>query len=146
MGFPSGSVGKESTCDTEVCGSIPGPGRSLGEGTGYPLQHPCLENPMDRGAWWATVQGVAKRHDWSDSAHTHTHTPLAHRSYLVRGNHDNIFQYVLNVTKGKRNDKESENCCSSRYFLRPQRTQESCGPESKGHHLGMPASLGIQCL
>ena len=41
-------------------GSIPGPGRSPGEGTGNPLQYPCLENLMDRGAWWAAVQGAAK--------------------------------------------------------------------------------------
>ena len=73
MGFPGGSVGKESTCDTEVCG-FPGPGRSLGEGTGYPLQHSCLENPMDRGAWWATVHGVAKSHTTEVTEHTHTHT------------------------------------------------------------------------
>ena len=42
-------------------GSIPGLGRSSGEGNGNPLQYSCLENPMDRGAWWATVHGVAKR-------------------------------------------------------------------------------------
>ena len=41
-------------------GWIPGSGISLGEGNGKPLQYPCLENPMDRGAWWATVHGVAK--------------------------------------------------------------------------------------
>ena len=41
-------------------GSIPGSGRSPGEGDGYPLQYSCLENPMDRGAWWATVHEVAK--------------------------------------------------------------------------------------
>ena len=41
-------------------GLIPGSGRSLGEGKGYPLQYACLENPMDRGAWWATVHRVAK--------------------------------------------------------------------------------------
>ena len=41
-------------------GSIPGSGRSPGEGNGYPLQYSCLENPTDRGAWWATVHGVIK--------------------------------------------------------------------------------------
>ena len=41
-------------------GSIPGSGRSPGGGRGNPLQYSCLENPMDRGAWWATVHGVAK--------------------------------------------------------------------------------------
>ena len=48
----------------ETPGSIPRSGRSPGEGNGYPLQYSCLENPMDRGAWWATAHGVAKRgHD-----------------------------------------------------------------------------------
>ena len=51
MGFPDGSVGKESACSVGDLGSIPGLGRSPGEGNGNPLQYPCLENPMDRGAW-----------------------------------------------------------------------------------------------
>ena len=46
--------------DIRDMGLIPGSGRSPGEGNGYPLQHSCLENSMDRGAWWATVHGVAK--------------------------------------------------------------------------------------
>ena len=50
MGFPGGSDGKASACNTEVPGSIPGLGRSSGEGNGNPLQHTCLENPMDGGA------------------------------------------------------------------------------------------------
>ena len=58
--FPSGSDGKESACSGGDLGSIPGSGRSPGEGNGKPLQYSCLENPMDRGAWWATVHGVAK--------------------------------------------------------------------------------------
>ena len=49
-----------STGDAGDVGSVPGVGRSLGEGHGYPLQYSCLENPMDRGAWWTTVYGVAK--------------------------------------------------------------------------------------
>ena len=60
MGFPGGSVGKESICNAGDPGSISGLGRSAGEGTGNPLQYSCLENPMDRGTWWATVHGVAK--------------------------------------------------------------------------------------
>jgi len=47
--------GKESACQSEDAGSIPGWGRSPGEGNGNPLQYSCLENPMDRGAWQATV-------------------------------------------------------------------------------------------
>ena len=61
VGFPSGSDGKESTCNAEDLGSIPGLERSLGEGNGNPLQYSCLENPMDRGAWRATVHAVTKR-------------------------------------------------------------------------------------
>ena len=59
-GFPGGSDGKESACNAGDLGSIPGSGRSPGEGNGNPLQYSCLENGMDRGAWWATVHGVAK--------------------------------------------------------------------------------------
>ena len=54
------SDGKEAACDAGDLGSIPGSGRSPGEGNGNPLQYSCLENAMDRGAWWAIVQGVAK--------------------------------------------------------------------------------------
>ena len=50
MDFPGGSVGKESSCNAGDPGSIPGSGRSPGEGNGPSLQYPCLENPMDRGA------------------------------------------------------------------------------------------------
>ena len=59
--FPSGSVGKESACSTGYVCSIPGLGRSPGAGNGNPVQHPCLENLMDRGAWWAAAHGVAKK-------------------------------------------------------------------------------------
>ena len=54
MGFPGGSAGTESACNTGEPSSIPGLGRSPGEGNGNPLQYSCLGNPMDRGAWWAT--------------------------------------------------------------------------------------------
>ena len=63
MGFPGGSVVKNPPAnegDTGDVGLIPGSGRSLGEGNGNPLQYSCLGNPMDRGAWRATVHGVAK--------------------------------------------------------------------------------------
>ena len=68
-----------SAGDIRDTGSIPGLGRSPGEGNGNPLQYPCLENPMDRGAWWVTVHRVAKsqtrqkrlskqwRFEWMDS-------------------------------------------------------------------------------
>ena len=63
MGFPGGSVVKNPSAnagDTRDAGSISGSGRSPGGGHGNPLQYSCLENPMDRGAWWDTVQGAAK--------------------------------------------------------------------------------------
>ena len=59
-GFSGGSVGKESACNAGDAGSIPGLERVLGGGNGKALQCSCLENPMDRGAWWATVHRVAK--------------------------------------------------------------------------------------
>ena len=59
-GFPGGSDGKESACSAGDEGSIPGSGRSPGEGNDNPLQYSCLGNPMNRGAWQATVHGVAK--------------------------------------------------------------------------------------
>ena len=60
QGFPGGSAGKESACSAGDLGSIPGLGRSPGEGKGYPLQYSSLQNFMDRGAWWAIVHGVPK--------------------------------------------------------------------------------------
>ena len=61
-GLPGGSDGKESACNAEDLGLIPGFGRSTGEGKGYPLQCPGMGNSTDRGAWWATVHGTAKSH------------------------------------------------------------------------------------
>ena len=59
-GNPGGSDGKVSACNIGDPGSIPGFGRSRGEGHGNPLQHSCLENSIHRGAWWTTVHGVTK--------------------------------------------------------------------------------------
>ena len=58
--FPSNSDGKPSVCNAGDPGLIPGWEKSPGEGNGNPLQYPCLENSMDRGAWRAIVHGVAK--------------------------------------------------------------------------------------
>ena len=63
MGFSGGSDGKQSACNAGGPGLISGLGRSPGEGNGNPLQYSCLENPMDRVAWWATVHGVTKELD-----------------------------------------------------------------------------------
>ena len=58
IGFPRGSEVKASASNVGDLGLIPGSGRSSGEGNGNPLQYSCLENHMDREAWWATVHGV----------------------------------------------------------------------------------------
>ena len=60
MGFPYSSVSKQFACSAGDQGLIPGLGRSPGEGNGNPIQYPCLENLMDRGAWRAAVHGFAK--------------------------------------------------------------------------------------
>ena len=60
LGFSGGSDSKESACSAGDPGLIPGSERSPGEGYGYPLQYTCLENPLDRGAWWAIVHEVAE--------------------------------------------------------------------------------------
>ena len=60
IGFPGGSEVKVSAYNAGDLGSIPRSGRSPAEGNGNPLQYSCLENPMDRGAWWATVCRVAE--------------------------------------------------------------------------------------
>ena len=69
FGLPGGSVGKEAACSVGELGLIPGLGISPGEGNGNPLQYHCLENLMDRGAWWATVHEVAK--SWTQLSKFH---------------------------------------------------------------------------
>ena len=64
VAFSSGSVVKNLPANAEDVGLIPGSGRSPEAGNGNPLQYSCLENPVDKGAWWATVHGVTKvRHN-----------------------------------------------------------------------------------
>ena len=73
MGFLGSSNGKESARGVGALGSIPGSGRSPGQGNGNPLQYSCLENSMDRGVWWAIVHGVAKSQVMTERL-TNTHT------------------------------------------------------------------------
>ena len=79
-GFPDASVCKESACNAGAAGdtgSIPGSERSSGGENGNLLQYSCLENPMDEGAWWAVVHGVAKSQTWlSDFTHWLTHPSI----------------------------------------------------------------------
>ena len=74
-----------SAGDTREAGTIPGPGRSPGEAHGYPLQYSCLENPMDRGAWRATVQGVTES-DTTEATRSCRRTPPA-SALPSAGNH-----------------------------------------------------------
>ena len=68
--FPGGTDGKESACNEGEPGLIPGLERGPGEKNGYPLQYSCLENPMGRGAWQATVHGV--KNSWTATEMTNT--------------------------------------------------------------------------
>ena len=84
-----GSVTKESACNAEDLGLIPGSEISPGKWNGNPLQYSCLEDPMNRGAWWATIHGVANSQtqlsDFHTHIHTHTHTHThTHRVVILR--------------------------------------------------------------
>ena len=92
MGFPGGSEVTASAWNVGDPGSIPGLGRSPGEGTGNPLQYSCLENPMDRGAWWATVHGVTKsRTQLSDFISLH----FTLCSYSAWSYGTNVYQHIF---------------------------------------------------
>ena len=82
-GFPGGAEVKTSACNVGDLGSIPGWGRSPGEGNGNPLQYSCLENPMEGGAWWATVHRVAKSQTRLRHTHTHTHTQGLYKFFFI---------------------------------------------------------------
>ena len=79
-GFPGGSDSKASVYHAGDPGSIPGLGRSPGEGNGNPLQDYCLENPMHRGAWWATAHGVAESRTPLSDNFTFKHHPVKHHT------------------------------------------------------------------
>ena len=102
LGVPGGSVSKESSCNAGDPGSIPGLKRSPGGGNGNPLQYSCLESPMDRGAWWATVYGVAKvKHD-DDWAHNR-YEAASHWGFDLHlpsdNNVENIFISILAICR-----------------------------------------------
>ena len=83
--FPHSSVSKESACYAGDLGLIPGSGRSPGEGNNNPLQYSCLENPVDRGAWWATVHGVIRvRHDLATEERDTLHKSVMNNNLTPR--------------------------------------------------------------
>ena len=82
-GLPGGSDGKESSFNAGDSGSIPGLGRSPEEGNGNSLQYSCVENFMDRGAWWATVHGGAKSQTRLSDQHFHFHSCIAGRFLTI---------------------------------------------------------------
>ena len=96
-GFPGGSEVKASACNAEDLGLIPGSGRSPGEGNGNPLQYSCPENPMDGGAWWSTVHGVAKNQILLSNL---TNLKVK-KDYESTHKNDLFFSFIMNyLTKG----------------------------------------------
>ena len=85
---------KESAWNSRDLGSMSGLGRSPGEGNDFPLQYSCLENPTDRGSWWATVRGVTKNRNQLSDRHFHFQPEIAHRPiidhYWLKGMNNNL--------------------------------------------------------
>ena len=130
MGFPGGSYGKESACNVGDPGSIPGSGRSLGEGHGNPLQYSCLENPMDGGAWWAPIHGVEKSQDTTEL--------LTHSSVRCQRRHLVVLTATATATL-------LQSCLT----LRPQRRQPTRLPrpwDSPGKNTGVGCHFLFQCI
>ena len=111
MGFPGGSDSKESACNSGDLGLISGSGRSPEGGNGDPLQYSCLGNPMVRGTWQTTVQGVAKSWTWLKQLNMHTRSNLCELKLTIkeavpRKSQCKIVQYT-----------ESSSKTSYQYFL-----------------------------
>ena len=107
MGFPGGSVAKNPSASARDAGSIPGSGRSPGGGNGNLIQYSCLENSMDRGAWWATVHRVEKsRTRLRDKAqvravptahHLHHHCNHHHHYQHQHQYHHHQHHYIITI-------------------------------------------------
>ena len=105
--FPGGAEVKASACNVGDLGSIPGLGRSPGEENGNTLQYSCLENPMDRGAWWATVHGSQRvGHDWATSLFFSPNSDFMCSAYEFPGPYGMVSQsHSLNFAKDWQSDK-----------------------------------------
>ena len=102
MGFSGGSEVKTSACNEGDLGSIPGSGKSPGKGNGNPFQYSCLENPMYREAWWATVHGVASWTRLSDCTFTFitNYNHASHYTWLHLSSTINLcYEKLLNRKK-----------------------------------------------
>ena len=112
LGFPGGSDGKESVCSAGDLRSIPGSGRSPGEGNGNTLQYSCLENPMESGAWCAAVHGVSKsqtRLEWLTQTHTHNPFAFLHlrgSTILLEAQTFEIHIYLLTHSEEKKQQQQ----------------------------------------
>ena len=85
LNLPGGSDGKLSACSVGHTGWTPEWGSSSGEWNGSPLQYSCLENPMDRGAWWAMIHGVTENRTWLSGFHTQAlHKALESQKWIVK--------------------------------------------------------------
>ena len=93
--FPGSSDSKESACNAGDPDLIPGSGRSSGDGNGYPLQYSCLENSMDRGAWWAIVHEATKSQTQLSDSHTHI-ISASQKPYLLSTSVKYIFFFPEN--------------------------------------------------
>ena len=117
-GFPGGSDGKEFVCNAGDQVQSLDREDSLGEGNGYPLQYSCLENPMDRGDWWATIHGVPKNQTCLSNQHLHFHWVL-----VIYKKSDGILgdlipdcpkwysPFVLSSSLEANKDSPALNCC-----------------------------------
>ena len=116
-GFPGGSVVKNPPANagaTEDSGLIPGLGRFPGEGIGNPLQYSCLENPMNRGVWWATAHGISKESDTTEWLSMHTHIPKgAHYTHVHVHTHTHTHTRLWGKIKDRNTVYERSQICGS---------------------------------
>ena len=128
-GLPRWLSGEKSACNSGETGSISGFGRSAEGGNGNPLQYSCLENPMDRGAWWATIRGVTR--NWTQLG---THICMymyLHCTCVPTHLHVTIYSWPLNKTDWGTNHQQSKKAAYNSQSTLP--TQSSSATDSNYH-------------